>query len=103
MTNIQSTRCVFSPSAQTSIIQSQVDNRPPSTVPSDDEFIENMISNNLCAKQLMVSYKPISIPSSTPSSPGQDMSGNFGSNTKPPKRRSSKYDAQMRYQTSRIN
>jgi hypothetical protein len=118
MTNSSSTQSVFSPSVQRTLpqtqqqqqqstqltdIQSQINKRPPSTVPSDDEFIENMISDNLCAKQLRDVIKPIAIPSSPPSSPGQDISSNSTSNTKSPKRRSSKYDAQMRYQTSRIN
>ena len=83
----------------------EIDRRPSSAVPSDDEFIEHMISDNLCAKQLRDVIKPIAMPSSPPSSPGQDMSSSASSasNTKSPKRRSSKYDAQMRYQTSRIN
>ncbi len=74
--------------------------RPSSTVPSDDEFIETMINDNLCAKQLQDMIKPVVLPTSPPTSPGQDGSNN---NTKSPKRRPSKYDAQMRYQTGRIN
>jgi len=75
---------------------SRQQSRPSSTVPSDDEFIENMMGNNLCAKQLQDMIKPITLPNSPTSSPGQD------STTKSPKRRGSKYDAQMRYQTARI-
>lgn len=71
--------------------------RPPSTVPSDDEFIENMMGDNLCAKQLQDMIKPIVIPSIGPTSPNGD------SSSKSPKRRPSKYEAQMRYQTARIN
>ena len=107
MKNLQSAR--YSPSDQRTLPQTQklstqaeefpshFDNRPSSTAPSDDEFIENMISDNLCAKQLRDVIKP------NPISPSQDISTNSPSNTKSPKRRSSKYDAQMRYQTSRIN
>lgn len=76
--------------------------RPSSTAPSDDEFIENMISDNLCSKQLRDVIKPIAIPSSSPQSPGQDTGSSSNSN-RTPKRRSSKYDAQMRYQTGRIS
>lgn len=113
MTNLQSAR--YAPSDQRMLPQTQklstqveefpshFDNRPSSTAPSDDEFIENMISDNLCAKQLRDVIKTISTPSLAPTSPGQDISTNSPSNTKSPKRRSSKYDAQMRYQTSRIN
>jgi len=115
---IQLSQCSFSPltsmqgiipqhqvlsSTKAPEFQEQNDKRPSSTVPSDDEFIENMISDNLCAKQLRDVIKPISIPNSQASSPGQDTSSNSANNTKSPKRRSSKYDAQMRYQTSRIN
>lgn len=71
--------------------------RPPSTVPSDDEFIENMIGDNLCTKQLQDMIKPIALPNSPPTSPRDS-----DSSSKLPKRRSSKYDAQMRYQTARI-
>jgi len=74
--------------------------RPSSTVPSDDEFIETMINDNLCAKQLQDMIKPVVLPNSPPTSPGQDGSSN---STKSTKRRPSKYDAQMRYQTGRIN
>jgi hypothetical protein len=73
--------------------------RPPSTVPSDDEFIENIIGDNLCTKQLQDMIKPIAVQS--PTQIGQDNSSS-STNTKSTKRRSSKYDAQMRYQTSRI-
>ena len=70
--------------------------RPPSTVPSDDEFIENMMGDNLCGKQLQDMIKPIALPNSPTSASGHD------STIKSPKRRGSKYDAQMRYQTARI-
>jgi len=124
MTNIQSNQYSFSPSAQrifqqnkeistltqsissssqSATILPKPERRPPSTAPSDDEFIENMISDNLCSKQLRDVIKPIAMPSSPPSSPGQDISASSIISTKSPKRRSSKYDAQMRYQTSRIN
>jgi hypothetical protein len=70
--------------------------RPSSTVPSDDEFIENLMGDNLCGKQLHDMIKPISLPNSPTSAAGSD------STSKSPKRRGSKYDAQMRYQTARI-
>ena len=71
--------------------------RPPSTVPSDDEFIENMMGDNLCGKQLQDMIKPMALPNSPTSASGSE------STSKSPKRRgSSKYDAQMRYQTARI-
>ena len=90
----------IAPDALTSSSSTISHQRPSSTVPSDDEFIETMYNDNLCAKQLQDMIKPVVLSNSQPTSPGQDGSSN---STKSPKRRTSKYDAQMRYQTGRIN
>jgi hypothetical protein len=75
--------------------------RPSSTVPSDDEFIENLINDNLCSQKLQDIIKPIP---TSPSNQSTQLSQIFSpsSITKSPKRTSSKYEAQMRYQTSRV-